>query len=58
MTVYASTTDPRESSCVPIEVQVATVQRSQARAEKNYTKADKIHDKIIESGYRLVIYEA
>ena len=56
MTVYVSTTDPRESSCVPREVQVAAVQRSQARAEKNYTKADAIHEKIIESGYRLVIY--
>ncbi|XP_050250862.1 staphylococcal-like nuclease CAN2 isoform X2 [Quercus robur] len=52
MTVYVSTTDPRESSCVPREVQVAAVQRSQARAEKNYTKADAIHEKIIESGYR------
>ena len=53
MTVY---TDPREPSCVPIEVQVAAVQRSQARVEKNYTKANAIHEKIIESGYRLVIY--
>ncbi|KAK4550959.1 hypothetical protein RGQ29_032661 [Quercus rubra] len=52
MTVYVSTTDPRESSCVPREVQVAAVQRSQARVEKNYTKADAIHEKIIESGYR------
>ncbi|XP_030929165.1 staphylococcal-like nuclease CAN2 isoform X2 [Quercus lobata] len=52
MTVYVSTTDPRESSCVPIEVQVAAVQRSQARAEKNYTEADAIHKKIIEFGYR------
>ena len=55
MTVYVSTTDPRESSCVPREVQVAAVQRSQARVEKNYTKADAIQKKIIESGYRLVI---
>ena len=54
VTVYVSTTDPRESSCVPREVQVAAVQRSQARAEKNYTKADAIHKKIIDSGYRLV----
>ena len=53
MTVYVSTTDPRESSCVPREVQVAAVQRSQARAEKNYTEADAIHKKIIDSGYRL-----
>ncbi|XP_030929170.1 uncharacterized protein LOC115955241 isoform X4 [Quercus lobata] len=54
MTVYVSTTDPRESSCVPIEVQVASVQRSQARAEKNYTEADAIHKKIIEFGYRIL----
>ncbi|KAK4550956.1 hypothetical protein RGQ29_032659 [Quercus rubra] len=53
MTVYVSTTDPRESSCVPIEVQVAAVQRSQARAEKNYTEADAIHKKIKKSGYRI-----
>ncbi|XP_030929178.1 staphylococcal-like nuclease CAN2 isoform X2 [Quercus lobata] len=52
MTVYVSTTDPRESSCVPREVQEAVVQRSQARVEENYTKADAIHEKIIESGYR------
>lgn len=54
MTVYVSTTDPRESSCVPIEVQVAAVQRSQARAEKNYTEANAIHKKIIQSGYRIL----
>ncbi|KAL0003459.1 hypothetical protein SO802_017240 [Lithocarpus litseifolius] len=54
MTVYVSTTDPRESSCVPTEVQVAAVQRSEARAERDYTKADAIHEKIIESGYRLL----
>ncbi len=53
--MYVSTTDPRESSCVPSDVQVAAVQRSQARAEKNYTTADAIHDAIINSGYRLVI---
>ena len=56
MTVYVSTTDPRESSCVPREVQVAAVQRSQACVEKNYTEAYAINKKIIESGYRLVIY--
>ncbi|KAM4104156.1 hypothetical protein ACJW30_06G135900 [Castanea mollissima] len=57
MTVYVSTTDPRESSCVPREVQVAAVQRSEARAEKNYTKADKIHKEIIESGYRILNFQ-
>ena len=56
MTVYVSTTDPRESSCVPIGVRLAVVQRSQARAEENYTEANAIYEKIKESGYRLVIY--
>ncbi|KAF3948240.1 hypothetical protein ACB098_06G135600 [Castanea mollissima] len=57
VTVYVSTTDPRESSCVPREVHVAAVQRSQARAEKNYTKADAIHKKIIDSGYRVLNFQ-
>ncbi|KAL4620766.1 hypothetical protein ACB092_06G179500 [Castanea dentata] len=57
MTVYVSTTDPRESYCVPREVQVAAVQRSEARAEKNYTKADAIHEKIFESGYRVLDFQ-
>ncbi|KAL0003457.1 hypothetical protein SO802_017238 [Lithocarpus litseifolius] len=57
VTVYVSTTDPRESSWVPREVQEAAVQRSQARAEKNYTKADAIHKKIIDSGYRVLNFQ-
>ena len=54
MTVYVNTTNPRESSCIPRDVQVAVVQRSQARAEKNYSRADALHKTIIDSGYRLV----
>lgn len=54
ITVYVSTTDPRESAYVPREVQTATVQRSKARAERNYAKADALHKKIVEAGYRLV----
>lgn len=50
--MYVNTTDPRESSCVPGDVQLAAVQRSQARAQKNYAKADALHKKIIDSGYR------
>ncbi|XP_065617170.1 staphylococcal-like nuclease CAN2 isoform X2 [Quercus suber] len=57
MTVYVKTTDPRESSCVPIEVQVAVIQRSQARAEKNYIEANAIHKKIIESGYWILDFQ-
>jgi cysteinyl-tRNA synthetase len=54
VTVYVNTTDPRESSCIPRDVQVAVVQRSQARAEKNYSRADALHKTIIDTGYRLV----
>lgn len=53
VTVYVSTADPRESSCVPNEVQMAAIQRSKAREKKNYTKADALHKKIIDAGYRL-----
>ncbi|KAI3458476.1 hypothetical protein Pfo_015139 [Paulownia fortunei] len=54
ITVYVSTTDGRESSNVPREVQVAAVQRSKARAQKNYDKADELHRQIIDSGYRVI----
>ncbi|XP_059666808.1 staphylococcal-like nuclease CAN2 [Cornus florida] len=54
VTVYVSTTDPRESSYVPNDVQVAAVQRSKARAERNYTKADALHEKIVDAGYRVL----
>lgn len=54
ITVYVSTKDPRESSCVPKEVQLASVQRSKARAVKNYDKADALQKKIVESGYRVL----
>lgn len=54
ITVYVSVTDPRESSCLPKDVQVAAAQRSKARAAKDYTKADALHKKIIDSGYRVI----
>ncbi|KAL5799694.1 hypothetical protein ACOSQ4_032578 [Xanthoceras sorbifolium] len=54
LTVYVSTDDPRESSCVPREVQVAAVQRSQARAQRNYSRADALHQEIIDAGYRVI----
>ncbi|GAV62456.1 SNase domain-containing protein [Cephalotus follicularis] len=54
ITVYVSIDDPRESSCVPREVQMAAVQRSKARAEKNYSKADALHKKITDAGYRVI----
>lgn len=54
MTVYVSTADPRESSLVPREVQVAAVKRSRARAQKDYTRADAFHKKIIDQNYRVI----
>lgn len=54
VTVYVSTMDPRESSCVPKEVQVAAVQRSKARAKRNYPEADALHKKITDMGYRML----
>ncbi|KAK6135738.1 hypothetical protein DH2020_030518 [Rehmannia glutinosa] len=52
ITVYVSTMDGRESSNVPREVQVAAVERSKARAHRNYDRADELHKQIIDSGYR------
>lgn len=52
VTVYVSANDPRESSNVPKEVQTAAVQRSKARAQRNYEKADALHKKIIDAGFR------
>ncbi|KAJ6891899.1 staphylococcal-like nuclease CAN2 [Populus alba x Populus x berolinensis] len=54
ITVYVSTTDTRESSSVPGEVHMAAVQRSKARAERNYGKADALQKKIVEAGYRVM----
>ncbi|PQP97685.1 staphylococcal-like nuclease CAN2 [Prunus yedoensis var. nudiflora] len=54
LTVYVSTADPRESSCVPSEVLMAAVRRAKARAKKNYTRADELHKKITEAGYRVL----
>lgn len=53
VTVYVSTMDPRESSSVPKEVQVAAAQRAKARAKRNYPEADALHKKITDMGYRL-----
>lgn len=57
ITVYVSTADSRESTIVPSNVQLAAVERTRARAAKNYAKADMIHKEIIESGYRLVFLQ-
>lgn len=54
ITVYVSTADPRESSSVPKEVHTAAIQRSKARAERDYPKADALHKKIIDQNYRFL----
>ncbi|ESQ52751.1 hypothetical protein EUTSA_v10016915mg [Eutrema salsugineum] len=54
ITVYVSTSEPVMSSSVPREVIVAAAQRAKAREKKDYTKADELHQKIIESGYRVL----
>ncbi|KAH0979384.1 hypothetical protein GBA52_006561 [Prunus armeniaca] len=54
LTVYVSTADPTESSRVPSEVLMAAVRRAKARAKKNYTRANELHKKIIDAGYRVL----
>nr|KAJ0188696.1 hypothetical protein LSAT_V11C900481460 [Lactuca sativa] len=50
-TVYVSTSDTRESSRVPPEIQMAAVERNEARAQRNFTKADKLLKQIKDAGY-------
>ncbi|KAL1307952.1 hypothetical protein HN51_049867 [Arachis hypogaea] len=57
VTVYVSTTDPRESAYVPGNVHAAAVQRSAARARRNYEQADALHQQIIDSGYRVIVHQ-
>ncbi|KAL9316205.1 hypothetical protein ACSQ67_017206 [Phaseolus vulgaris] len=54
VTVYVSTTDPRESAFVPGNVHTAAVRRSEARARRNFEDADAFHKQIIDSGYRVI----
>lgn len=54
ITVYVSAAEPRESACVPGDVQMAAVRRSKARAERNYEQADALHQKIINAGYWVI----
>lgn len=57
ITVYVSTSEPVVSSLVPREVNLAAVQRAKAREKRNYPKADELHQKIIDSGYRVLNIE-
>ncbi|KAI7743054.1 hypothetical protein M8C21_005800 [Ambrosia artemisiifolia] len=52
--VYVNTTDARESSLVPHDVHWAAVERSQARAQRNYNMADALHKQITDAGYRVL----
>ncbi|KAF8009751.1 hypothetical protein BT93_J0673 [Corymbia citriodora subsp. variegata] len=52
--VFVSTSDPRESCLVPQEVQIAALERSEARARRDYTRADALHQSIVEAGYRVI----
>ncbi|XP_010537070.1 PREDICTED: staphylococcal-like nuclease CAN2 [Tarenaya hassleriana] len=54
ITVYVSTADPSVSSTVPKEVILASVKRAKARERKDYDKADELHKKITDSGYRIL----
>ncbi|PKI31812.1 hypothetical protein CRG98_047815 [Punica granatum] len=54
ISVYVSTADPRESCSVPRDVQIAAVERSDARAVRDYARADALHQTIINSGYRVI----
>ena len=55
ITVYISTSDLRESRLVPQEVQIAAIERSEARAQRDYTRADALHKSIVDTGYRCVV---
>ncbi|XP_056169450.1 staphylococcal-like nuclease CAN1 [Syzygium oleosum] len=54
ITVYVRTSDPRELCLVPQEVQIAAVERSEAHARRDFTRADALHESIIEAGYRVI----
>ncbi|KAF9597750.1 hypothetical protein IFM89_021237 [Coptis chinensis] len=54
VTVYVNTVDKREAANLPKEVKLAAVQRSKARAVKDYVKADALQKKIVDAGYRVL----
>nr|XP_043616487.1 uncharacterized 38.1 kDa protein-like isoform X2 [Erigeron canadensis] len=54
VTVYVSTSDTRESSRVPQQVQLAVVECKEALAEMNYVKADALYKQIKHAGYRVL----
>nr|GEX04472.1 staphylococcal-like nuclease CAN2 [Tanacetum cinerariifolium] len=52
--VYVSASDARESSQLPQEVSMAMIERNEARAVRNYTKADALQKQINDAGYRVL----
>ncbi|KAI3933565.1 hypothetical protein MKX01_032670 [Papaver californicum] len=55
LTVYVDAADPREATIsVPKDVRVAVLERSKARASKDYRKADALHKTIVDAGYRVL----
>ncbi|XP_010031144.1 staphylococcal-like nuclease CAN1 [Eucalyptus grandis] len=52
--VFVSTSDPRESCLVPLEVQVAALERSVAHVWGDKARAKELHKSIIAAGYRLI----
>ncbi|GKB13257.1 hypothetical protein Tco_0847180, partial [Tanacetum coccineum] len=52
--VYVSTSDARESSQLPQEVSMAMIERNEARAVRNYSKADALQKQINDAGYRVL----
>lgn len=57
-TVYVDTADPMVSASVPTEIHEAAIERSNARAVKNYDKADKLQKKMVDAGYRSFLSKA
>ena len=44
--------DLREFGTVPIEIQEAAIERREARAIRDYVRADALHKSIMNCGYR------
>ncbi|XP_065049108.1 probable staphylococcal-like nuclease CAN1 [Musa acuminata AAA Group] len=51
ITAYVDTATPEESADVPMEVQQAAIQRTAARAARNYREADALKKNISAAGY-------
>uniref|UniRef100_A0A0E0MBM2 TNase-like domain-containing protein n=1 Tax=Oryza punctata TaxID=4537 RepID=A0A0E0MBM2_ORYPU len=51
-TAYVSTTDPRESANVPLEVHELVIARTQARKCRDYQSADALLSSLDEAGYK------